>query len=296
VVGLVYAQNANAKVYFDTDVYGDKELKIATVNKIKQKLRNAILEDVSVAPQLLQLSISDALSYDAQTLAGGPDGSIQFKIKSDGLNADLSKGLAVLQKIKNELKRTNTVSFSDLCAFGGAEALETAGCGRMIVQVGRADAKAGENEAPLLIDWSAPSSNTVQQSFNAAGLDAKQIVVLLGALGELQRVVYETQNAGSAAGDEDDEDFEPQPFVPTTFGSRDAMYGSKMGKGDFGVKFLSSILKGGKSELASILVGDPKFKSLVQKYASNEADFLQDVQQVYLKMTLLGQASTTRNA
>ena len=32
---------SNAKVYFDTDTYGDKELKIATVNRIKQKLRNA---------------------------------------------------------------------------------------------------------------------------------------------------------------------------------------------------------------------------------------------------------------
>ena len=42
------SKQVNAKTYFDTDVYGDKELKIATVNKIKQKLRNAILNDNSI--------------------------------------------------------------------------------------------------------------------------------------------------------------------------------------------------------------------------------------------------------
>jgi hypothetical protein len=31
---LLSAQSASAKVFFDTDVYGDKELKIATVNKV----------------------------------------------------------------------------------------------------------------------------------------------------------------------------------------------------------------------------------------------------------------------
>ena len=72
-----------AKVYFDTDTYGDKELKIATVNKMKQKLRNAILEDNSLGPDLLKLAINDALSYDVKTEEGGPDGSIQFELERE---------------------------------------------------------------------------------------------------------------------------------------------------------------------------------------------------------------------
>jgi hypothetical protein len=106
-----------AKVFFDTDTYGDKELKIATVNKIKQKLRNAILDDPALAPDLLRLSINDALSYNAQTEAYGPDGAIQFELDREE-NKGLAKAVEVVQRIKKELQRTNTVSFSDLVAFG----------------------------------------------------------------------------------------------------------------------------------------------------------------------------------
>ena len=121
---------ANAKVFFDTDVYGDKELKIATVNKIKQKLRNAILQDISVAPDLLKLAINDALGYDFITTSGGPDGSIVYEMDCPE-NKGLEKALAVVLQIKKDLQRTNTVSLADIVAFGGAEALETVGCGRV---------------------------------------------------------------------------------------------------------------------------------------------------------------------
>ena len=297
IASTLLPKSSQATVYFDLDVYGDKELKIATVNKMKQKLRNAILEDVTVAPLLLQLAITDALSYNAMTQEGGPDGSIQFEVKADSPNAGLERGLEVLLKVKKELQRTNTVSFADICAFGGAEALESAGCARLIVQVGRADAKAAEKFVPTVIDWKNPSANTIQEAFTTSGLDSRDIAAMLGALGELRRVVAETLAAKQAEEeDEDDADFEPQPFVPTTFGTRDAMFGAKMGKGDFGSKYFAAILKGKSDDISSILLDDPKLKALVQKYAANEAAFIQDVQQVYLKMTLLGQASTTRNA
>lgn len=302
-VALPSSQAAQARVYFDTDVYGDKELKIATVNKIKQKLRNAILEDAELAPQLLQLSLSDALGFQSSNQEGGPDGSIQFKI-GDGKGVGLEKGIAALMKIKKELQRTNTVAFADLCAFGGAEALETAGCGRMIVQVGRFDAKAAGTAVPpeLSIDWRAPDANILRTRFENSGLDARDLAVLIGSLGEVKRVVAETLEAKANEGsneDEDDAEFEAQPFVPTTFGSREAMYGAKMGKGDFGVKYFKDLLSG-KDKVggvyAQLLLDDPKVKTFVQKYAGNEAAFLKDVPEVYLRLTLLGQTSTTRNA
>jgi hypothetical protein len=295
---IIQPRAADARVYFDTDVYGDKELKIATVNKIKQKLRNAILEDPSVAPQLLQLSINDALGFNALTQEGGPDGSIQFEMAESGPNAGLEKAVGVLMKIKKELARTNTAGFGDLCAFGGAEALETAGCSRMIVQVGRFDAKAA-NDVSGAIDWRAPTSSSVTQAFETAGLEPRDIAVLLGSIGELKRVVTETlieKSKKTNEEDEDDAEFEEQPFVPTTFGARDNMYGSKLGKGDFGVAYFKSILSGKKDELSSILLDDSKVKVFVQKYATNEAAFLKDVPEVYVKLNLLGQASTNRNA
>lgn len=55
------------QVFIDTDLYGDKELKIATINKLKQKLRDAINKDNTVAPYMLELAINDALGYNAET-------------------------------------------------------------------------------------------------------------------------------------------------------------------------------------------------------------------------------------
>lgn len=66
-------------------------------------------------------------------------------------------------------------------------------------------------------------------------------------------------------------------------------YGARLGKGDFGTKFLSAVLKGQqKGALANALTEDPKIKAFVQKYATNEAAFLKDVSDVYLKLTNLG--------
>ena len=50
---------AAASVAFDPDRYGDKELKIATVNKLKQKLRNAIAGDLTLAVPFVRLAIND---------------------------------------------------------------------------------------------------------------------------------------------------------------------------------------------------------------------------------------------
>ena len=121
-----FSPNAEAKVFIDTDLYGDKELKIATINKLKQKLRDAIIKDQTIATCMLELAINDALGYDIVTEDGGPDGSIQYELKVSG-NEHLEKAVGVVSKIKKELQRTNTVGFADIVAFGGAEALESAG-------------------------------------------------------------------------------------------------------------------------------------------------------------------------
>lgn len=297
-------ESANAKVYFDTDTYGDKELKIATVNKMKQKLRNAILADVTLAPDFLRLAINDALTFDAATRDGGPDGSIQFQMTREE-NKGLEKAAAIIQGIKKELLRTNTVSYSDLVAFAGAEALESAGCGRVIVQVGRADGKPESNKKTgLLVNWAELDPTSTSAAFSFSGLGPREIALLLGALGEVTRVVEETQlsvaKSKAAKKEEEDDDFElddAEPFVPTTFGTRDATFGAKMGRADFGSKYLSQLLKSkGPDALGNCLVKDDKTKAFVQKYAGSETAFLKDVPEAYLRMTLLGETGTGRNS
>jgi len=293
---------ASAKTFFDTDVYGDKELKIATVNKIKQKLRNAILTDPTVAPSLLELAINDALGYDIQTENGGQDGSIAFEVPEEGGDENMKKAIKILKSVQKDLQRTNTVGFGDLVAFGGAEALETAGCGRVTVQVGRFDAKSANTGYPQL-SWTDESlaMSTVKPLFQRTGIDPQGIALLLGALGEVKRVVSETLTSKiSIENGEESEDEDPLQggFVPTTFGARDAIYGAKLGKADFGSKYLSSVIKGkgGQDTLGRVLLEDPQVKVFVQKYASNEGAFLKDVPDAYLRLTLVGQAYTNRNS
>ena len=82
--GLVLSQpsSASAAVYMDPDRYGDKELKSATVNKLRQTIRDALLQDPRLAPCLLKIAILDALTYNAATTEGGPDGAIVAAILS----------------------------------------------------------------------------------------------------------------------------------------------------------------------------------------------------------------------
>jgi len=297
------SKSVSAKTIFDTDVYGDKELKIATVNKIKQKIRNAILQTPEIAPHLLELAISDALGYDAYNGEGGQDGSILFELSAD--SQGLNKALAALKDIQKELQRTNTVAFGDLVAFGGGEALETVGCGRVIIQVGRFDAKkSNEGITPIFWEGTSGAPSDVIAAFKRSGFRPQQIACLLGALGEVKRVVKEdaiaTQQKSSVT--EEDEDEPEEPFVPTSFGSRSEIFGARLGKADFGSKYLASLLDK-KSKITAesdffgyTLLQDDAVKTFVQKYAASDNTFIKDVTETYLALTKVGEAYTTRNS
>jgi hypothetical protein len=60
---------SEATVYFEIDRYGDKELKLGTVSKIRQAWRNKMLEKPELAPAILSLAITDALGYNARVRA-----------------------------------------------------------------------------------------------------------------------------------------------------------------------------------------------------------------------------------
>ena len=293
---LITPSRSSAKVYFDLDTYGDKELKIATVNKIKQKLRNLILQNIELAPVLFQLAISDALGYDIKTDEGGPDASIKFEV--DVNNKEFIEAIAAIESIKKDLSRTNSVSSSDLISFGGGEVLESVGGSRTTVQVGRYDAKK-ENERICSSNWN-ENNKCVIDAFYNSGMEAQDIALILGSLGEIKRIVAETieESNKDKSIDTEDEDADDswQNNVPSTFGERSQIYGKRVGKADFGNKYLSQLLQTGGDTLGKLLLADPKIKVYVQKYATNEAQFKSDVPGAYNKLTTLGQAFITRNS
>ena len=167
---LLGGMPAFAKVFFDTEVYGDKELKIATVNKIKQRLRNSILQDISIAPDMFKLALNDALGYDASSGEGGSDGSILLEMdREQNTGPGLRRAVDAINTVKKLLERTTAVPFADLCAFAGAEALETAGCSRVTVQLGRFEANK-PNTRNKGIPWQSPTTDGILKAFTTAGL------------------------------------------------------------------------------------------------------------------------------
>lgn len=137
---LVGTQDANALVYYDPDRYGDKELKIATVNKLRQNVRDAIVADPSMASQFLKIAVQDALSYNSGTEEGGPDGTIIDVILAGDKSVEgLKPGATKISEIAKKIKRTTEVTMGDVVEFAGAEAIETCGGPRIPIQLGKID-------------------------------------------------------------------------------------------------------------------------------------------------------------
>jgi hypothetical protein len=293
---ITAARPVLGKTFIDIDVYGDKELRIAALNKLKQKVRDEILKDKGLAPQLLQLMIDDALGFSAKTRDGGADGSVVYETDVTG-----NKALGAVKRVHQQLQRTVSFSLADVCAVAGAEALESVGSPRIPVQMGRFDTK-GANAKNTKVSWDAPTAPTVFQAFQDSGLQKKDAVLLLGAVCEMQRII-ESQVDPTTFGQlnqegKEDEEFEPTPSVPTSFGARDETFGSKVGRGDFGSAYFQALLQDEVTtdSLGRCLLSDPAAKQLMVKYAGNPRLFRSDVVEAYRRLTTLGESYSTRNS
>ena len=52
---------ANAEVFFDPAMYGDQELRVGTVDSVRERTRRAILQNPKLAPSFYQLALLDGL-------------------------------------------------------------------------------------------------------------------------------------------------------------------------------------------------------------------------------------------
>jgi hypothetical protein len=117
--------------------YGDKELKIAAVNKIRQNVRDVITSQPSLASSILRLSLADSLSYDLSTSTGGGNGCVLDWVSSNPCDPIYKEGGKALEDIVKKLRKTTEVSRGDVVAVAGEEALESVGGERCRVQIGR---------------------------------------------------------------------------------------------------------------------------------------------------------------
>jgi len=289
------SQSAGAYVYVDPDRYGDKELKIATVNKIRQNVRNVINGDPSLAALFIKIAIQDALTYDTTTEEGGPDGSIIATIldknnKNPSL-VGLSKAAEQLNRIAITNKKTTEITMADVVTFAGAEAIESVGGPRIVVQLGKTDPKRKQTDKPIQIvypDLCGDSDGAqVVTAFLNAGLSEREVALLYGAIGSIEMVanavvpeIVEEKEANEM-GDVD-------VFIPSSFGAPKEIYGKQLGVMDnkFFISIVSDVKKG-KQPSADVFKND-KVLQWAKKYADNKGGFLKDLPEAYGKLMSLG--------
>jgi hypothetical protein len=106
--------------------YGDKELKVAIINQIKQQFRALFEKKPELLVPTFQLAMLDALSFNAKTNEGGMDGSILYRIDQPEY-AKLKPAAVEVERIRSELVDKTQVTKADLIAFAGAVAIEATG-------------------------------------------------------------------------------------------------------------------------------------------------------------------------
>lgn len=297
----------DAEVFFDTDRYGDKELTISTINRLKQTLRDILSNNLDLLPQYLQLALHDALSFSKQTKQGGLNGSLRFELERPG-NAFLKP---CFQSIEEAHQRYSDVGYGDYIAFGGAVALDIVGAPRVRLQVGREDASEADNESQLSKTVQDDSYYTLalENDFQKAGLNAtKNTVLFLGALGFLSEVCKQFSNSKG----KDEESLDSSNI----FDNPDLTYGDISQKGRRTVAvgtqvrklklpgvqldnhFLKKLVsqknnKQTKFQLSNqdkylVLVEEPRFREYVEYYAKNNQKFRSDFVNAYQEISLLG--------
>ena len=293
---------ASALVYTDPDRYGDKELKVALVNKLRQNLRNSITEDPSLAPKFVELAIQDALTYNPTNQQGGPDGSILVSILNDNQLPNLKSAAQALVDVGGKTKRTTEITRGDLISFAGAEAIETMGGPRCAVQIGKLDpSKPYRPAADSLPDLNNPTETVA--AFERVGLGPRDVTLLFAAIEAMKQSVEILQaskkGANGDAGDDDEDEFEenemgdPEVVVPTSFGAPSDIYGKRLGSME-GSKLLAGIVKDLKQKRppSASIFSDPRVAECANTYAQKKATFNQDLPLAYQRLVAVGQTYT----
>jgi len=292
---LTKTTHVGAIVTVDPDRYGDKELKMATVNIVKGKVRDLLTANPQLASPFLQLSMHDALTYDASTGEGGPDGSIvPLTLGSSPPKAlvQLIPAARELDGLRKTLKRTTEITMADVVALAGAEAIETAGGPRLVVQLGKGEPRSsvakemgGLGTYP---DLSGKGERVdVIRAFRRAGLTERDVALFYGVKVAVEKVVDDIVTVEEDV-QEVNEMGEKDVSFPSSFGGAKEKYGKQIGQLDKAI--FASILTGVKKKDSKTpdVFNDATVAECAQTYAKKKADYLKDLRQAYGSWMTLG--------
>ncbi|XP_052210103.1 putative L-ascorbate peroxidase 6 isoform X2 [Diospyros lotus] len=130
------------------------------------------------AAGLLRLAFHDAGTFEMDGSSGGMNGSIIYELNRPE-NTGLNKPLKIIEKAKAEVDIARSVSWADMIAVGGAEAVSLCGGPTIPVQLGRIDSKVPDPEGKLPLETLDVSA--LKQCFKRKGFSTQELVVLSGA-------------------------------------------------------------------------------------------------------------------
>mmetsp|Transcript_8543 Transcript_8543/g.17822 ORF Transcript_8543/g.17822 Transcript_8543/m.17822 type:complete len:440 (+) Transcript_8543:51-1370(+) len=277
------APAANAEVYFDPAMYGDQELRVGTVDTVRERTRRAILQNPALAPAFYQLALLDGLSFNAKEQKYGPNGGVIYAVlnskekeESDYI-ANLKNAAGVLIQAEKDLKKKTAVSIADCVAIAGAEAIESIGGPILPVQLGRMEVEKNKIQiSPLPIDILSGTKSTkeVREAFRNAGLTEREMTALLAGLLTLQLVEknrttedwkqstkpkfvergkmgrmsdykrLSDEDIQAALNDEYDEDPDDGWYIADSFGGKDDRFGQRLAKDTISEKNFNLYMKG----------------------------------------------------
>ncbi|KAK8935052.1 putative L-ascorbate peroxidase 6 [Platanthera zijinensis] len=113
-------------------------LDAAKLLTIRNSLR-AVLSKAKAAG-MLRMAFHDAGTYDLKDHTGGMNGSIIYELDRPE-NTGLNKSVKILAKVKEEVNKIHQVSWADLIAVAGAEAVVLCGGPSIPVKIGRVDVR-----------------------------------------------------------------------------------------------------------------------------------------------------------
>lgn len=273
---------ANAEVFFDPEMYGDQELRVGTVDTVRERARRAILQKPSLAPAFYQLALLDGLSFSAKDQKFGPNGGVIYAVlnaknKDSEYISNLNDAALVLIQAEKDLRRKTAVSIADCVAIAGAEAIESIGGPVLPVQLGRMEVDKSKVKFnpnfPLDILSGDRSKKEVLQAFRSAGLTEREMTVLLSGLLTLQLVEKNRttedwkqsvkpkfvergkmgrmrdfkklteEDIQAAADDEFAEDPDDGWYISDSFGAKDERFGQRLGKDQINEKNFNVYVK-----------------------------------------------------
>lgn len=326
--GVAAPGAAGASVFFDTERYGDKELKVSLLNKIKQQFRALYEKKPDLLVPMYTVAMTDALTYDRATGKGGMDGSAVKLLENDD-DPKIKSAIAEIRRIYKELGRQTQITYADVIAYSGAVAIEATGGPRTIIQLGRTDGKYKDDAVPGSAmeywDFDEPTAEGILKAVSYSGLSAKDAVLMSGTLGALSlassKMAEAIANTKPCNPDEEEctdaEEgyyglYSPVTIVSETkkeFGKNrgasavnsntgfdSARIAGLAGDAKFGNQFLVLAASGKSTDpLAKALMENKDTKKYVMEYgnAGKSREFAKDAEKLYIRMTELGRSDTS---